>query len=359
MKPRLTDIVALSRQRRRALSRRARKTRDAALRTRYLVIVLLAEGYSSVRIESVLKVARAHVSRTARRFDEQGEAGLQDRREENGTRKVDEEFLANLHGLLAASPAVFGWQRSRWTRELLARQMEAETGVRVSRTTIGSCLKTLGIRWGQARPLVLCPWRRARRQRCLRKLRRLVAQAGPEEEVFYSDEVDIDLNPRIGPDWMLENDQTRILTPGKNVKHYLAGALNARTGRVVWAEGDQKRSWLFLNLLRALLRAYRRAQVLHLIVDNYIIHSSRITQAALRGWGRRIRLHFLPPYSPDENRIEHLWLQLHANVTRNHRCRTMQNLLVKVRAFLYSAIPFPGSQPSLARQVSPAMFQNR
>jgi transposase len=115
-------------------------------------------------------------------------------------------------------------------------------------------------------------------------------------------------------------------------------------------DGDQKRSWLFLKLMRALLRTYRRAGVIHVILDNYIIHSSGITRTALAEWGQRIRLHFLPPYCPDHNRIEHLWLQLHANITRNHRCRTIQALLGEVFAFLRNATPFPGSQPSLAER---------
>jgi transposase len=161
--------------------------------------------------------------------------------------------------------------------------------------------------------------------------------------------VDIDLNPRIGPDWTLPGQQRWVLTPGQNVKRFLAGALSHRTGHLVWVEGDQKRSWLFLNLLRALLRHYRRARALHLILDNYTIHRSRIVQAALSQWGGRLRLHFLPPYCPEENRIERLWLQLHANVTRNHRCRTIRRLLVKVRRFLRNATPFPGNQPSLAK----------
>jgi len=169
------------------------------------------------------------------------------------------------------------------------------------------------------------------------------------EEAFYVDEVDIDLNPRIGPDWTLPGQQRWVFTPGQNVKRFVAGALNHRTGHLVWVEGDQKRSWLFLNLLRHLLRRYRRARLLHLILDNYIIHSSKIVKAALAEWGARLRLHFLPPYCPEENRIERLWLQLHANVTRNHRCRTISQLLDKVQRFLRNAIPFPGRQPSLAR----------
>jgi transposase len=182
----------------------------------------------------------------------------------------------------------------------------------------------------------------------LRQIRKILSGLSPSEEGFYIDEVDIDLNPRIGPDWMLPGRQSRILTPGKNRKAYLAGALNHRTGNIVWVEGDQKRSWLFLNLLRALLGTYRRARVLHLILDNYVIHKSRIVQMALAECGHRIRLHFLPPYCPDENRIEMLWLQLHNNITRNHRCRTLKELLSLVHDFLRNASPFPGSQPSLA-----------
>ena len=350
MKPRLTEIISLSRQRRRALARRARKTRDTLLSTRYLIIVLLAEGYSSVRIEGVLKVARAHVSRTACRFLRHGEAGLQDRREENGTRKVDEGFLGVLQGLLLQPPSAFRWQRTTWTRELLALELAKQTGVRVCRTTVGFYLAVLGVRWGRARPCVWCPWPKSRRQRRLREIGKLVAQGSSTEEVFYVDEVDLDLNPKIGPDWMFRNQQPRVRTPGKNVKHYLAGALNARTGNLVWADGDQKRSWLFLNLVRALLRTYRRARVLHLILDNYIIHRSKIVITALAEWGHRVRLHFLPPYCPDHNRIEHLWLQLHANVTRNHRCQTIRELLDEVVRFLKDATPFPGSQPSLAKR---------
>lgn len=345
----LPDIISISRQVRRALSHRAQKTRDAELCKRYLIIVLLAEGRSSVAIQRHLKVARAHVSRTAWRYFGEGLAGLQDQREENGNRKVDENFLLLLQELLNLVPADCGWERSSWSRELLSREMASRTGVRVSRSTLGSCLRILRARWGRTRARVLCPWRKARRQRRLREIRTMFSTLKPGEEAFYVNEVDIDLNPRIGPDWTLPGQQRWVLTPGQNEKRFLAGALSHRTGHLVWVEGDQKRSWLFLNLLRALLRRYRRARLLHLILDNYTIHSSKIIKAALAEWGARFRFHFLPPYCPDQNRIERLWLQLHANVTRNHRCRTIRQLLTRVRCFLRNATPFPGSQPSLAR----------
>ena len=56
----------------------------------------------------------------------------------------------------------------------------------------------------------------------------------PEQDVFYADEADIDLNPRIDHAWMKKGTQTAIPTLGKNQKRYLARALNSETGQVVW-----------------------------------------------------------------------------------------------------------------------------
>src|SRR5207302_10142487 len=55
---------------------------------------------------------------------------------------------------------------------------------------------------------------------------------------------------------------------------------------------------------------------------------------ALANFASRVRLHFLPPYSPDENAIERVWQDLHANVTRNHRCPDMAALMREVRYYL-------------------------
>jgi IS1 family transposase len=143
------------------------------------------------------------------------------------------------------------------------------------------------------------------------------------------------LNPKIGPDYMLKGQQKRVLTPGQNVKRYLAGALDVRTGRIVWVEAHRKRRALFIELLEKLVEIYRDKRRIHVVLDNYCIHTSQITQKAVEGFGGRIVLHFLPPYCPDDNKIERrVWRELHANVTRNHRCGTMEELMVQVRGYL-------------------------
>lgn len=48
----------------------------------------------------------------------------------------------------------------------------------------------------------------------------------------------------------------------------------------------------------------------------------------------KIKLHFLPPYCPQYNKIERVWEDLHAEVTRNHRCANMEALMKAVRIYL-------------------------
>ena len=70
------------------------------------------------------------------------------------------------------------------------------------------------------------------------------------------------------------------------------------------------------------------------VLDNYRIHDSRQTRQAVKALEGRIVLHFLPPYCPNENRIERTWRDLHDNVTRNHRCSDIDQLMIEVRYYL-------------------------
>ena len=87
-------------------------------------------------------------------------------------------------------------------------------------------------------------------------------------------------------------------------------------------------------MLWLLASRYRRARRIHLVLDNYGVHTAHRTRKVLASLGGRIVLHFLPPYCPDANRIERVWQDLHANVTRNHRCKTLVQLLDQARLYL-------------------------
>ncbi|AFE05853.1 IS630 family transposase [Corallococcus coralloides DSM 2259] len=199
---------------------------------------------------------------------------------------------------------------------------------------MGRALASVGAKRRRPRPVVRCPWPARRRQRCLWQLKCRAAHARPDEPVLFEDEMDVHLNPKIGPDWTLPGQRREVVTPGNNQKRYVAGALDASTARMTWVQGEKKTSALFIDLVRAVDAAYPRARRLHFILDNAATHSSKKTKKALEAMGERLVLHFLPPYCPEGNRIERVWWDVHANVTRNHRCKKMEALMAEVDAYL-------------------------
>lgn len=280
--------------------------------------------------------SKSQVYRVAKQFIKHGLVGLVDRREDNGEHKITEAYEMALLEILTGSPQDHGFRRPTWTQELLILVLAERTDIKISMTAMSRLLRRLRIQHGRPKPIVNCPWSKARRTRRLRVIRRLIENLPPDEVVVYVDEVDIDLNPKTGPDWTPRGQQRSVVTPGCNQKRYLAGAFDPKTRKLIWVEGDRKNSLLFLQLLHKLVtESYPQARRIHVVLDNYSIHDSQQVQLALKTeLGSRLALHFLPPYCPDHNRIERIWKDLHDNVTRNHRCTTIEDLMAEVRLYL-------------------------
>jgi transposase len=316
------------------LSRCFRRCTDAGTRLRFLILFKLDAGRHPQAIADYLGVHRDTVYRVARRFRERGILGVLDGRAHNGPRKLSDDFLRALDWLVRGSPQEHGHRRPTWTRELLLKTLLQQGHRKVHLATLSRALRLIRARRGRPRPTVACPWAPSRKARRLKQILRLVQGLPADEVAVYEDEVDIHLNPKIGYDWMGYGQQKEVRTPGQNVKRYLAGALDVRGGQIHWVESDHKDSWLFVNLLGKLYLHYAQAKAIHVILDNYSIHDSRLVAWALLEAGGRIKLHPLPPYCPDDNKIERVWQDLHGEVTRNHTCPDMDTLMAEVRDYL-------------------------
>jgi transposase len=336
--------VVLSGMQRREVEQMMRETKSRVEAQRCRILLLLSQGDSPSLVREKVGCVRSTVYTTLYRFEDEDMAGLMDKRRHREPRKATAQVRKHLLAYLDGPPRDHGWQRTTWTLELLALQLIEDVGVRLSESHLGQVLRQENCRRGRPRPALRIPVRG--RRKVLENIERMVANASAEDEVFYLDEADIDLNPRIGLTYIKRGTQPLVLTPGKNVKYYIAGALNARTGRIVYSHGPRKNSELFVNALESIRRIYRRARTIHIVLDNYVIHKSRYTQKAIEAMGQRVKLHFLPPYSPDHNVIERLWKQMHDNVTRNHRHQSMPSLWKDVTQFLEQAQPFPGTKVS-------------
>lgn len=257
-----------------------------------------------------------------------------------------EHICSLLRGLVKHSPGDLGYQRSRWSTELLAIKVREITCCQLHASTVLRWLPAAGLVWRRAAPTLRI--RDPHKEEKMAAIHAALEKCSVEHPVFYEDEVDIHLNPKIGADWQLCGQQKRVITPGQNEKYYLAGALYSGTGKVSYVRGNSKSSSLFINLLKHLKSTYRRAKTITLIVDNYSIHKSRQTCCCLKQ-NPKFSVIYQPVYSPWVNHVERLWQALHETITRNHQCRSMWQLLKKVRHFMNTVSLFPGGEHGLVK----------
>jgi putative transposase len=228
--------------------------------------------------------------------------------------------------LTKSQPEDFGYYRTRWSCAMLAEVLAWETGLRRSAETVRRALRRLNWVWRRPRPIVgpTDPDYHAK----LRQIHTLLANLPAEETAVFQDEVDVNLNPKIGSCWMRRGEQAEVRTPGNNEKRHVAGSLHWRTGSLVVSPAGRSRdSRLFINHLDDLRRRLRGYRMIHVICDNAAFHCSRAVQTYLARWACRLKIHFLPKYAPETNPIERVWWHFHETITRNHRCESLSELL--------------------------------
>ncbi len=311
-------IAAIPRPERRRMHKAIQTTKDQGFARWLMAMLMLHKGHSASEVQDLTGAARSSVNRWINWYTNSGMEGLK----------------------------LLGYQRSRWSTELMTKEINRLFALSVASSTIRRWLPKAGIVWRRAAPTLRI--RDPERDAKMAAINKALERCNADNPVFYEDEVDIALNPKIGADWTFRGSQKRVVTPGNNKKHYLAGALHSGTGKVLYVGSHSKNSELFIDMLEKLKASYRRAKTITLILDNYIIHKSRKTLAWLRKHPK-FELLFQPVYSPWVNVIERLWNALYETITRNHRCQHLWQLLRKVKRFMETASPFPGNDHGLAK----------
>ena len=334
------SIAPLVRQRK-ALLHLYRHHADPEVRRRAHILLLLADGYTWQTVAAVLYTSASTIARWQERFHDGGLSALAGR--PPGRRHLFWGYWAGVvaRWLTGHTPRDFGFLRSRWTCALVVVLLWRWYQLAVSRETVRRWLHQADLVWRRPRPVIRRP--DPLQQAKLRALRRLLADLPADEAAVFEDEVDINLNPKLGSMWMRRGQQAEVETPGDNAKRYLAGSMNWRTGRLLVTEGARRDGELFVRHLEDLRHRLRRYRVIHVICDNARFHQAarcKRLRAYLARWGHRIVLHYLPTYAPETNPIERVWWHLHDEVTRNHCCRSLEELLDLVFRWLEHRSPF-------------------
>jgi transposase len=300
------------------------------------LLLLCAAGRSPTAIAAVLFCSRSSVYRVVRAYRAGTLTFAAPAAEDatwGGLRPLTPSLQRSMLAILKTVPWACGWCRSRWSCASLALELQARRGVQVSAETVRRWLHELGWVWKRAKRAAKDD--DPQRVEKLARIRFVFEHLQAKAALFFADELDIPLLPKVGYQWMPKGEQVEVLTPGTNEKRHLAGAWDMRRGTIVPRVWWRKTHGLFLDLLQALDRPYPAPQFSHLsvVVDNYKIHKA---QAVAQGLAARprIELLFLPTYCPKASPIERALGDVHDKCTRNHQRKRLWTVVRDVEQHL-------------------------
>ena len=119
----------------------------------------------------------------------------------------------------------------------------------------------------------------------------------------------------------------------------IRGTIDLETGQTEILVVDRVDADSTIALLSTIEARYPKRRKIHVFVDNARCHHAKIVREWLAQPGRRIRLHFVPPYCPHLNPIERLWGLMHKNLTHNRCCGSLREFRKQVLIFLRRTVP--------------------
>jgi transposase len=149
--------------------------------------------------------------------------------------------------------------------------------------------------------------------------------------VLAEDETHINLLPWVRATWIPRGTRRQVMTPGKNRRRTIFGAVDLTSGRFLYQVTHKAISASFTAFCEQLLAAYPTAPLVAVVCDNVIIHHSKIVQRWLTTHPR-IRILHGARYSPHDNPVERIWGTLKAWLANNPTL-TIQGRIRQVHAF--------------------------
>ena len=137
----------------------------------------------------------------------------------------------------------------------------------------------------------------------------------PGEIIFFGDSVHPQHQTQLACGWIKSGVRKAEKMTVCQKRVNLIGAINLATHHVEYRQVD----WVNFENMKAfvtqLCEANPLASAIHLILDNAGYHKSQLFKDFVAT--TKVKIHYLPPYSPNLNPIERLWKVMRENVTYN------------------------------------------
>lgn len=304
-----------------------------ALRIR--AVQRVEQGESPETVVKALGMNRRTIYRWIARYREGGAEGLKATPLSGRPLKLNGPKLQSLYRtIVTKNPLQLRFPFALWTREMVKELIERKYGIKLSVVSVGRMLKKLGLscqkplmKAFQQDPLIVQQWVE-KEYPALRKLARR-----QKAEIYFEDEAGVRSDYHGGTTWGIRGKTPIVQTTGARFAVNMISAITSRGNMRFMTYTGRMKAALFCDFLKRLI--HNAPGKIFLIVDGHPVHRSSEVKKFVEATKGKLRLFYLPSYSPELNPDELVWNNVKGKIGRSS-IKGPDDLHKKVRHHLKS-----------------------
>lgn len=302
-----------------------KESENPYIREKILILLLMNDGKTYQQISKFLRISYPTVAYWAVHGDPDNLESFSDERKEGNFRKVTKVYEEVLLATIEKEPSEYGYEFGRWTAARLATYLEKETGLKLSSSQVSRILKRKKYVYLWAKYSLEDKQNPVERKAFKEKLSEYlkIAKQEPKRlQVWFWDESGFSLRVIRRKTWGKKGRRKKITGQRRRGRVNMMGGLRYHDKKrltFVIKKGDSATFYEQIKslnnfLIQEWIDAGNKAEDFRelgpkavIILDNASFHKRQDILDKIESEMPKIRLEFLPPYSPDYNLIELVW----------------------------------------------------
>ena len=322
--------IILSNQQKTILESRHKKSRDARECDRIKAVLLCSEGWSTPAIAQALRKSEFTISRHLDDYlkkeklnPESGgsESHLSDEQTQQLIEHISEHTYAHTHQIVS-------YISERW-------------GIKYTVSGLNKWLHQKGFTYKKPKGV---PHKADadKQAEFIEHYEALKATLPKDEVLLFMDAVHPTQATKITSGWIRKGVDKIINTTGSRTRLNIVGAIELNNlSAAVFEQFKTVNGEAIIEFFRKIRAAYPSKAVIHMVLDGAGYHRSQeVVDEAKK---LEIKLHYLPPYSPNLNPIERLWKVMNEYARNNEYFAKPKEFRQKINHFLEVTIPEIGA----------------
>lgn len=214
------------------------------------------------------------------------------------------------------NPLQLEFSYALWTREMVRELIEKKYGIQLSVVSVGRLLKKLGLscqkplmRAFQQNPVIVREW--------IDKVYPAIKREAKKEgaEIFFEDESGVRSDYHTGTTWGIKGQTPIVKTTGARFSLNMISAISAQGKMRFMTVKGKVNGGVFCEFLKRLM--HNAEKKIFLILDGHPVHRSTKVKKFVEATEGKLRIYYLPPYSPELNPDEQVWNNVKGKIGRS------------------------------------------